>query len=217
LATLDYRFSNVARYPAQIQDCKAAIRWLRANAAQNNIDPNRIGVWGASAGGHLADLLGTTGNTRQFDVGDNLNVSSSVQAVCDFYGPTDFYRIATDPAKHFGPSCAEWKLLGGSPAQLPDLGRLASPISFVGPGAPPFLIVHGTNDTIVSPVQSQVFYDALIKAGVRAELHIIPGARHGGDPFYTPEIHNLVQSFFDKYLKPNPTNSSPTMGSVSSN
>jgi acetyl esterase/lipase len=95
VASINYRLSLEAVFPAQLEDCKAAIRWLRAHADEFGVDPNRIGVWGASAGGNLAALLGTTGEVRDFEVGENLDYSSRVQAVCDFYGPTDFLQMDT--------------------------------------------------------------------------------------------------------------------------
>jgi len=93
VARINYRLSQHAIFPAQIEDCKAAVRYLRANARKYNLDPNRFGVWGASAGGHLVALLGTTGDVKEFDVGENLSVSSRVQAVADYFGPTDFLHI----------------------------------------------------------------------------------------------------------------------------
>ena len=93
VASINYRLSPEALFPAQLEDCKAAIRWLRAQAEEFGLDPNRIGVWGASAGGYLAALLGTAGAIRDFEVGENLNYSSRVQAVCDFFGPTDFLQM----------------------------------------------------------------------------------------------------------------------------
>ena len=93
VASIDYRLSGDAVWPAQIEDCKAAVRWLRANAARYGIDPGRFAAWGASAGGHLAAMLGTTGGEKEFEVGENLDVSSRVQAVVDYFGPTDFLQM----------------------------------------------------------------------------------------------------------------------------
>jgi len=95
VASINYRLSQHAIFPAQIQDCKAAIRWLRANADRYGIDPNRIGAWGPSAGGHLVALLGTAGDVNDFEVGPNPGISSRVQAVCDFFGPTDFTKMSS--------------------------------------------------------------------------------------------------------------------------
>jgi acetyl esterase/lipase len=205
-ASIDYRLTDVAKFPAQIEDCKAAIRWLRAHAAQYRIDPDRIGVWGASAGGHLVALLGTTGNTREFDVGANLDVSSRVQAVCDFYGPSDFLATINSPNAHVlntadGPV---GKLLGGPPSEMADAARRASPVTYVAKDNAPFLIVHGTLDPTVPPTQSQILYDMLMQTGVEAQLHFIPGAKHGGPEFSTPEVNAMIRAFFDRHLKPVP-------------
>jgi acetyl esterase/lipase len=207
-ASIDYRLTDVAKFPAQIEDCKAAIRWLRAHAAQYRIDPDRIGVWGASAGGHLVALLGTTGNTREFDVGANLDVSSRVQAVCDFYGPSDFLAIINGPNSHVlntadGPV---GKLLGGPPREMSDAARRASPVTYVAKDNAPFLIVHGTLDPTVPPAQSQILYDLLVQTGVEAQMHFIPGAKHGGPEFSSPEINAMIRAFFDRHLKPIPKN-----------
>jgi acetyl esterase/lipase len=207
-ASIDYRLTDVAKFPAQIEDCKAAIRWLRAHAAQYRIDPDRIGVWGGSAGGHLVALLGTTGSTREFDVGANLDVSSRVQAVCDFFGPSDFLATINGPGAHVlntaeGPV---GKLLGGPPREKLDVARRASPVTYVAKDNAPFLIVHGTLDPTVPPAQSQILYDMLVQTGVEAQLHFIPGAKHGGPEFSSPEVSAMIRAFFDRHLKPAPKN-----------
>jgi len=201
-ATIEYRLSRTAIFPAQIEDCKSAIRWLRANAAKYNLDPDRIGVWGGSAGGHLVALLGTTGGVKTFDVGENTDVSSRVQAVCDFFGPTDFLELARMP-NHEGKNLlsAVNILLGGDPLDIPEKAKQANPITFISKDTAPFLIIHGTTDGTVPPVQSQLLYDALVKAGVEARLHYVPNAGHGGPAFETPEIGVMVEAFFDQHLK----------------
>ena len=170
VASVNYRLSQHAIYPAQIEDCKAAIRFLRANAKTYNIDPARIGAWGASAGGHLVALLGTTGDDKQFDKGPNLEQSSAVQAVCDFFGPTDFAKISDFPStmKHDAPDSPEAELLGGPIGEKTEACKLANPISFITRKDPPFLIVHGDKDPLVPHNQSQILYDALKAAGVEA-------------------------------------------------
>ncbi|MBV9122601.1 MAG: alpha/beta hydrolase fold domain-containing protein [Planctomycetes bacterium] len=194
LASINYRLSQHAKFPAQIEDCKAAIRWLRANASKYHLDPKRIGVWGASAGGHLVALLGTTGGVKALE-GDegNLKESSRVQAVVDWFGPTDFMHLKTQGAQ--SPVTA---LLGGSPEVDPEKAREASPITYVGKDDPPFLIMHGDKDPLVPLKQSQELYQALKKAGVDATLEVIPGAGHG---FGGPDINRKVEEFFDKHLK----------------
>jgi acetyl esterase/lipase len=152
VASINYRLSPEAVFPAQLEDCKAAIRWLRAHAGEFGIDPNRIGVWGASAGGNLAALVGTTGEVRDFDVGENLGYSSRVQAVCDFFGPTDFLQMDAHRLPggqiHDAPDSPESKLIGGPIQDNPDKVRRVNPITYVTKSAPPFLIVHGTLDRV---------------------------------------------------------------------
>ncbi len=204
VASLNYRLSQHAVFPAQLEDCKAAIRWLRAHAGENGIDPDRIGIWGASAGGHLAALLGVTGHTRQFDVGGNLNESSRVQCVLDWFGPSDFLHWgdldATRPARGDGPASPIYKLLGGSVHDHPDAARLASPLYFIQKDAAPFLIMHGDHDSLV-PLQQSVDLDKALKAaGVKCRLDVIAGADHGGSGFTTPEKLRMMGGFFQTHL-----------------
>jgi acetyl esterase/lipase len=201
VASVNYRLSRHAIFPAQIEDCKAAIRWLRANAGQYHYDPNRIGVWGASAGGHLVALLGTTGNVKEFDVGPNAGVSSRVQAVCDFFGPTDFTKMSRFPStmKHDAPDSPESKLIGGPIQENKDKVQRANPITYATKDDPPFLIVHGDKDPLVPHNQSEILLDALKKAGVEATLYTVPGGGHGG--FKDPQVEILVTEFFNKHLR----------------
>jgi acetyl esterase/lipase len=208
LASIDYRLSQVAKYPAQIEDCKAAIRWVRAHAKANGLDPNHIGVWGASAGGHLVALLGTTGDVKELEGSEgNLDVSSRVQAVCDWFGPTDFTVINQQAKKgpvpqviqHDDPNSPEAHLLGGAIQENKAKARAADPITYVTKDDPPFLIMHGDHDALVPLAQSEILRDALQKAGVPVKLEVIKGAGHG---FGGPKIMEQVAAFFDEYLKP---------------
>jgi acetyl esterase/lipase len=202
VASLGYRLSQHAIYPAQIEDCKAAIRFLRANAATYGIDPARIGVWGASAGGHLVALLGTTGKIRDFDKGEHLDQSSEVQCVIDWFGPTDFLNYG-DPPWEEGSDSAHGlvaKLFGGPVSKRTELARRASPIYFVKPDAPPFLIMQGDKDALVPLQQSETFHAALKKAGVESSLKVFPGAGHGGPAFTSPDALRLMTEFFDQHL-----------------
>jgi acetyl esterase/lipase len=199
--SIDYRLSGIAQFPAQIEDCKAAIRWLRANAKQYNLDPERIGVWGGSAGGHLVAMLGVTGDVKEFDAGENLDQSSKVQAVCDFFGPVDLLSWA----KTTGFEATILKdFIGGLPLEVPEKLVRASPLAYVQKGTtyPPFLIVYGDKDIAVPPSQSQLFCDALIRVRADAELFLVPGAAHGGPVYYEGEPSAKVQAFFDRYLLP---------------
>jgi len=201
VASVNYRLSQHAIFPAQIEDCKAAIRWLRASAAEYGYDPNRIGVWGASAGGHLVALLGTTGDVKEFDVGPNAGVSSRVQAVCDFFGPTDFTKMSSFPStmKHDAPDSPEAKLIGGPVQENKDKAQRANPIAYITKDDPPFLIVHGDKDPLVPHHQSEILLDALKKTNVEATLYTVKGGGHGG--FKDPQVDVLVAEFFERHLR----------------
>ncbi len=200
VASINYRLSQHAIFPAQLEDCKAAIRFLRANANQYNIDPNRIGVMGASAGGHLVALLGTTGDVNDFDKGPNLSVSSKVQAVCDYFGPTDFTKMSDFESEmdHDAPDSPESKLLGGPVQDNHEACKKANPITYISKNDPPFLICHGDKDMTVPHNQSVLLNEALKKAGVDVKFHTVKGGGHG---FHDPEVDQMVFMFFDKHLK----------------
>ncbi|MHC4641191.1 MAG: alpha/beta hydrolase fold domain-containing protein [Planctomycetota bacterium] len=201
IASINYRLSQHATFPAQIEDCKAAVRWLRANSDQYNLDSKLFGVWGASAGGHLVALLGTTGDIKEFDKGQNLNISSRVQAVCDYFGPTDFIKISNFPSsiKHDAPDSPESKLIGGHVKNNKEACKRANPITYVTKDDPPFLIVHGDKDNIVPHNQSQLLYEALKRTDIPVKFHTVKGGGHGG--FNSSEVDKMVDDFFDKHLK----------------
>ncbi len=203
VASIGYRLSGHAAFPAQIEDCKAAIRWLRAHAKEHNLDPRRFGVWGSSAGGHLVALVGTSSDVKPFDVGANLDQSSRVQAVCDYYGPTDFNVFTTTPGyeSHAAEGSPESRLLGGKVADNKDKAARVNPITYASGDDPPFLIVHGDKDPTVPINQSQLLFDALKKSGVSARFHTIHGAGHGGPGFSGRNIDDMVAAFFDERLK----------------
>lgn len=202
VASVNYRLSQDAVFPAQIEDCKAAVRWLRRNAKQFNIDPDRIGVWGVSAGGHLAALLGTTGETRVFDVGGNLDVPSNVQAVADWFGPTDFLQMDAhrlpQGTVHDLPGSPESRLIGGPIRQYIGAVERANPVSYITPRVPPFLIAHGDADLLVPHHQSELLHAALKTAGTPVQLYTIRGAGHG---FRSVPADELRRKFFVKHLK----------------
>ncbi|MDB5300286.1 MAG: hypothetical protein JWO87_1949 [Phycisphaerales bacterium] len=207
VASIDYRLSQQAVFPAQLHDCKAAVRWLRAHARAYGLDPTLIGAWGTSAGGHLAALLGTTGDVKELE-GDegNLELSSRVQAVCDWFGPTDLTKMDEQSARsgvpsaihHNAPDSPEAKLIGGPVGDNKDKAAKANPITYVTKDAPPFLIMHGDKDPLVPLAQSELLRDALEKSGAPVKLEVIKGAGHG---FGSPEIFRTVDEFFDKNLK----------------
>lgn len=205
VASINYRLSHQATFPAQIHDCKAAIRWLRAHAEDYDIDSQRIGAWGSSAGGHLVALLGTSGGVKALE-GDlgHLDQPSNVQAVCDWFGPTDFlqmdeHALPGSKLKHLDPKSPESLLIGGPVLENKDKCRMANPITYIDENDPPFLIVHGDQDRTVPPHQSKIFHQALEKAGVKSELIMVEGAGHGG---FGSEIRDKVKVFFKKqFLK----------------
>ncbi|MGO8744511.1 MAG: alpha/beta hydrolase fold domain-containing protein [Thermoguttaceae bacterium] len=198
VASINFRLAQDAVFPAQIEDCKAAIRWLRANAVKYRLDAAHIGVWGASSGGHLVSLLGTTGGVKEFEgTGGHLEQSSRVQAVVDWFGPTDFnmpYKLDREAASVVA------LLIGPADARNQEKLRRASPVTYVGRDSAPFLIMHGADDAIVPVAQSELLAAALKKAGVEAKLVIIPGNGHGGIGFGTAENWTLIEDFFAKHL-----------------
>ncbi|MGF1578664.1 MAG: prolyl oligopeptidase family serine peptidase [Gemmataceae bacterium] len=199
VASINYRLTKHAIFPAQIHDCKAATRWLRANARKYNLDSQKFGAWGSSAGGHLVALLGTSGDVKELEEkGGNLKYSSRVQAVVDWYGPTDLTKMGT---WHNGPRSPEALLIGGPVQKNKDKAAKANPINYVSKDDPPFLIMHGTKDKVVIPNQSELLVAALKKAQVSVEYQPIEGAGHGGKAFFSVENQQIVAGFFDQHLK----------------
>jgi acetyl esterase/lipase len=196
--SVGYRLTNVAGWPAQAHDCKAAIRWVRANADKYGVDPDKIGAWGSSAGGHLVALLGTSGDAKEIEgeVGSPGH-SSRVSCVVDYFGPTDFLAFATDTPRTATPNSPEVKLLGGPATELKDKAREASPTTYVTKDDPPFLILHGTKDPLVPLSQSELLHKKLQDAGVSSTLVIVEGAGHG---FGGGEVEGRVSAFFAKHL-----------------
>jgi len=206
VASINYRLSQHAIFPAQIQDCKAAVRWLRTNAKKYNLDPNCFGAWGPSAGGHLVAMLGTTGDVKEFDVGEYLTVSSRVQAVADYFGPTDFLQLdehrPPDGQVHNTPDSPESQLIGGYIQDNKEKVAKANPITYVTEDDAPFLIIHGDMDPLVPHHQSELLEAALEKAGVPVLFYTVKGAGHGG--FKDPNVPKLTKEFFAKHLKKEP-------------
>ena len=205
VAAVNYRLSQHAIWPAQIEDCKAAVRWLRANAGRYGYDPARVASYGGSAGGHLAAMLGTTGDVKAYDVGANLGLSSRVQAVVDFFGPTDFlqmdaHRLNAQAMVHDTPDSPESQLVGGPIRDHPDRVARANPITYVTADDPPFLIIHGDADLLVPHHQSVLLEAALRKAGVPVQFVTIAGGRHGGDT--ETKGFDRAMAFLTERLKP---------------
>lgn len=206
--SVGYRLTGEAVWPAQIHDCKAAIRWVRANAKKYNFDPDRIGVWGTSAGGHLVAMLGTSGGIAEIDgkLGPNSKESARVTCVVDFFGPTDFIKM-NQLAKKVGadgqnsPGSPVYKLLGGPLKDNLEKASQASPVTHVSKDDPPFLMVHGTKDPLVSLFQSRLLDGALEKVKVESTLITVEGGGHGRG--FGKDINKIVARFLDHHLRGN--------------
>jgi len=216
IASVEYRLSSAARWPAQLEDCKLGVRWLRANAGRYGIDPEHIGVYGTSAGAHLASCLGTMDDARFEGHGGYEGISSRVQAVVDAAGPVDF-RAGNffdgdefiSPQQHSQDTGMLNALFGQPFDANPGLWIEGSPAAHVRPGDPPFLIAHGGRDQIVSPQQAKTIAAALQQARVPVELIIVKNGNHGlgqapGAPPPDPDtrtLHARVVAFFNRYLR----------------
>ncbi len=214
VASIEYRFAPQANLPAPIIDTKAAIRYLRKNAMRFGVDPKRIGIMGTSAGGYLSCFAGVTGHSRLFDVGENTDVSSEVSCVVDFYGVTDLSRMADGfdektVRDYDSPSACQalWlngcTICGGVDASVsarPDEVQRYNPANYVDEHTPPFLLFHGTKDTLVSEVETDIMFQALRAKGVEAERYLVEGAGHGGSHWVQPEVQQVVLDFLSKYL-----------------
>lgn len=202
-ATINYRLTGDAQFPAQIEDCKTAIRFLRAHAVDYGIDPERIGVWGSSAGGHLVAMLGVAGDVAEFDKGPWEGESSRVQAVCDWFGPADLtlmtrQRSAMDHSRADSP---EGFLLGGAVSERQRMAELASPVNHVSGDDAPFLIMHGTEDPTVPYGQSVALATKLMEAGVEVDVVPMVGAGHGGKEFSSASAMERIVAFFERTLR----------------
>lgn len=197
--TVSYRLAPKFQFPAAIHDVKAAVRWLRANAKKYQIDPERIGVTGGSAGGHLAQFLGVTADVKQFE-GDGGNPEQSSRVVCvvNYYGPSDF-------TKSYGKSVDAAQVLplwlGGDLEQARQKHILASPLNWVTPNAAPTLCIHGTEDKYVAHEQAVWLIERLKAAGVEAQLLTLEGAGHGFKGKDAETAEKAMLAFFDKHLK----------------
>lgn len=197
--TVTYRLAPQHPFPAAVSDCKAAVRWLRANAAKYHVDPDRIGVTGGSAGGHLAQFLGVTADVKDFEGdGGNANQPSRVRCVVNVYGPSDF-------TKSYGKSVDAAEVLplflGGNLETARKQHLRASPLYWVTPNAVPTLCIHGTEDKYVAHEQAVWLVDKLMASGVEAELLTLEGAGHGFKGKDAETSEKALIAFFDKHLK----------------
>lgn len=212
VVSIDYRLSGEAVFPKQIQDVKAAIRYIRAHAAQYNIDPEKLAAWGSSAGGNLAALAGTTAGVKELEdlSQGNPEQSSRVQAVVDWFGPVNFLAMddqfkesGIDGEKHNTPDSFESRLLGRNIAEVPDLVKAANPETYISAESPPFFIQHGTADQNIPVHQSEGLAAKLIAAIGEEKVTFmkLEGAKHGGAAFTAPENIRRVLDFLDKHMK----------------
>ena len=198
VASVEYRTSNEGVYPMQICDVKAAIRYLRAHAKRYRIDEERFGVMGESAGGYLSCMAALDMDTA-LDVGDYLDYPSTVQAACPWYPPTDASSFPYDDAEKAAMS-PESQLLGFNVMTHKQEAWKASPVAKVTPAAPPFFIIHGTDDHTVPFAQSEKLYDALEKAGCDVTLLALDGADHADWMFFQDALWEEIAQFFKRTL-----------------
>ncbi|MDD6570393.1 MAG: alpha/beta hydrolase [Acidaminococcus sp.] len=215
VASITYRVAPTAKFPQPLEDVKASIRYLRAHADQWNIDKDRIGIIGGSAGGYLSAFAGTTSGTKTFDKGENLQESSRVSCAVDLYGLSDLSQVGMDYSpevqqlhKSAGATEALWvngsPVFGGKDGGVladPKATEAANPIAYIGKNSAPMLLMHGTADKVVSPGQTDLLYQALKAKGVPAERYEIPGAAHGGVYWVQDKVLQVIGDFFDRYLR----------------
>lgn len=211
VAACQYR-AVPTKFPGLVEDAKAAVRFLKAHADEYGVDPDRIGVLGDSAGGYVVQMLGTTNGEKGWDAGDNLNVSSDVNAVVTIYGISDITKIGeglNQDAVHNSPAVTEALLLNGpafksyaGASVRSDMAKAkhASPIGHVDGSEPPFLIMHGSADQLVSPLQSKELFEALTAKKVQADYVLVRDAGHGDLPWYQPAVISRVVNFFRNTL-----------------
>ena len=199
VVSVAYRNSNQAVWPAQLEDGKAAIRYIKAHAKRYQINPKRIVVMGESAGGHLASMLAVTNGMRKFDVGEYLSENSNVQIAIPWYGVVNPLSAKKNSKSSDFDSVYE-NLLGGKPENNPKLVEQADPLHFISHRTPPFLILHGTNDVVIPVKDSENLYQKLLNEGVKADLIELNGANHMDEAFMQPEVFKIIINFLKKYL-----------------
>jgi acetyl esterase/lipase len=213
VVSINYRLSGEAIFPAQIFDVKAAVRWIRANAKQYRLNPDKIAAWGSSAGGHLSALLGTSGSVEELEdlTLGNIDQSSRVQAVVDWFGPTDFLKMdeqlkesnVSKPMKHSIPESPESELIGKNLDDAPELVRAANPETYITPDDPSFFIQHGMIDNLV-PYQQSVNLAKKLETVIgkdKVAIELLPDSGHGGPGFQSEQNIDKVFVFLDRTLK----------------
>jgi len=217
IASLDFRPASRARFPGQVHDIKAALRYLRARAPDYGYDATRIGILGASSGGHLAALVGTTNGRAELEgnLGEHLGVSSEVHAIVSYFGASDLLTILAQSTP-YGLGVREpalKRLLGAMPNEDEALARLASPVFQIDAHDPPLLLLHGDQDPQMPINQSHELEGAYARAGLDAKLIVVHGAAHGGAAFYDEERTRLVAAFLDEHLRRNLASDATEAGS----
>jgi acetyl esterase/lipase len=205
VASLDFRPASTARFPGQVHDIKAALRFLRSQSARYGYDAARIGILGESSGGHLAALVGTTNGHPDLEgtLGEHLDTSSEVHAIVSYFGAADLMTILAQSTPYgVGVRTPALKtLLGSLPEENETLARLASPVFHVDARDPPLLLLHGDQDPQMPINQSHELEGAYERLGLDAKLIVVHGAGHGGAAFYDPERTALVAAFLDEHLR----------------
>ena len=211
VASIGYRNSSQGHFPAQIVDVNTAVRYLRAHSEKYEIDPERIGVFGRSAGAHLAVLAGM--NISKYTQGEWQEYSSNVSACCDMFGPVDMISLMELEEEKFKDPNFRWHcieetnggaLLGGDPLTMKERAKDASPINYINKNMCPLLIFHGDNDPIVPiEVSSEPFYSRIVEMGLeeRVEYYVVEHAGHGSSEFFQDSVKQIIVEFFDRYLK----------------
>ena len=215
VASVTYRVAPTAKFPEPLEDVKASIRYLRANADKFHIDTEHIGVVGGSAGGYLSAMVGTTSGTKTFDRGENLQESSAVSCAVDLYGLSDLTKVGDDYSdevkeahKSAGATEALWvngsPVFGGRDGGIladKEAAEAANPLHYISTMSAPMLLMHGSADTVVSPSQTDLLFQALRQHGIEAQRYVIPGAQHGGSYWVQDKVLDVIVGFFDQYLK----------------
>lgn len=197
---------KVYDFPAQIEDCKAAVRFIRAHAEKYGLDPERVGAMGHSMGGYLSALLCTTSNDSLFNNGIHGEYSSSIQAACSWNGPTDLSVSAHEKEYHAACFSNEWAFNQREHFSVLyakgslRLAAKASPITYASEDDPPILLLAGFNDTLVPPHQSNALYIQLRNAGAKPEIWIVPGGNHDGPTIFNADTRKRAANFFDRHL-----------------
>lgn len=215
VGSISYRVAPEVMFPAPLEDVKSAIRYIKAHAAELNVDPERVAVVGDSAGGYLSAFAGITSGSIEFDEGENLHVSSSVKAAVTLYGLSDSSKVAEDYSnemKRWANSAAGISSLlvngvpvfggrdGGIEANTKYMEK-SNPINYINEKSVPMLLFHGGKDALISPSQTDILYQALRNRGIEAKRYVVPQAEHAGPYWIQDEVLDIVQAFLDKHMK----------------